>query len=75
MRQTFPSQLERYRFLAAMTDQMASGCPSPGSRRLLLRIARSYWALAEQEEWLTGLAPPVALPREPAADPVSRRAA
>jgi hypothetical protein len=47
-----------YRRRAQVHEQEAITTPNTQLRELQLRLARSYLALAENEEWLSGHMPP-----------------
>jgi hypothetical protein len=52
------SQAEKFRARAAEHAELAETCPSEEVREIRLRLAASFLALADNEEWLNGARTP-----------------
>ncbi len=66
------SKARSYRALAAECERQAQlAFEEPDFREMQRRLAKSYAALADAEDWLNGIKPPVA----PSQDEGGRRAA
>ena len=61
-----PSKARSYRALAAECERQAAlAFEEPQFRAMQLKLARSYAALAESEEWLNGIVEPSRAGRSP----------